>query len=47
MSPWSLYPALNWRKQVLGSAPSAWSSANAPTVEGLALGSLLVRGRAV
>nr|KAF6276586.1 dimethylarginine dimethylaminohydrolase 2 [Myotis myotis] len=47
MSPWSLCPARNWRRQVLGSAPSAWYSAHAPTVEGLALGSWLVRDRAV
>lgn len=45
-SPWYLCPAQNWRRQALGSAPSAWSSAHAPTAEGLALGSWLARGRA-
>ena len=38
-SPWYLCPAQNWRRQVLGSAPSAWCSAHAPTAESLALGS--------
>ncbi|XP_046323886.1 N(G),N(G)-dimethylarginine dimethylaminohydrolase 2 isoform X2 [Marmota monax] len=36
MSPLYLYPAQNWKRLVLGSAPFAWCSAHAPTVEGLA-----------
>lgn len=45
-SPWYLCPAQNWRRQVLGSVPSAWCSAHATTAEGLALESWWARGRA-
>lgn len=46
MSPWYLCPAQNWKRLVLGSAPSAWCSAHAPIVEGLALGFYVARGTA-
>lgn len=46
-SPWYPYPAQNWRRLALASAPFAWCSARAPTAEGLGLGHRLVRNRAV
>lgn len=46
-SPWYPYPAQNWRRLVLASAPSAWCSAHAPTAEGLGLGLQRARNRAV